>query len=644
MKKMKKTLALVLALVMALALAIPAMAVDPTYTITMSTTKDHAYTAYQVFKGDLVESTESGTTTKTLSNIDWGTGVNGSALLTALKDDDTYGDAFKGCSNAADVAKVLATYANKGSDIAAIAKIIGANKATGTASATADGATTISGLAAGYYLIEDTTAKNKMPEGDTYSEFMLEVVSNVSVTAKDDTVTNDKKIKTDTLGKDTGTNDINDDNDNVSIGDTVTFKIKATIPEAAAKYNYFYFIINDTLDAGLTLDASSIHVYQGDPDATPAGTALATDAYQVRTKTTSPTSGDYSFQVALNDAKAISATAKADVDIYVTYSATVNSSATIGDVPNKNTSTVTYSNNPNHDYNGNGNNPGFPSDTDKTVMGETPEKITKTFVTGIEIQKVDQDGKVLTGATFEISGTSTKKVLTVAETFEEGTGDDYVYYKLNNGTYTKTPPAAAYMNPLEAGATAGYVADPSATEEAEGYMVVDGVIYRAYVPTVDTNPDVVIYELVNSTASQYASTTTMYKKVLTKTESDATTTHKASMAVNANGLARFDGLGAGVYTITETETPPGYNTISPITVEIQYAEQADGSELSVWSVYNGTAVYDADEGIFKIVVKNEQGNVLPSTGGIGTKVFYALGAVLVIGAGVVLVSRKRVTE
>jgi len=40
-------------------------------------------------------------------------------------------------------------------------------------------------------------------------------------------------------------------------------------------------------------------------------------------------------------------------------------------------------------------------------------------------------------------------------------------------------------------------------------------------------------------------------------------------------------------------------------------------------------------------VINEAGSVLPSTGGIGTTIFYIIGAILVIGAGVVLVTRRR---
>jgi LPXTG-motif cell wall-anchored protein len=40
-------------------------------------------------------------------------------------------------------------------------------------------------------------------------------------------------------------------------------------------------------------------------------------------------------------------------------------------------------------------------------------------------------------------------------------------------------------------------------------------------------------------------------------------------------------------------------------------------------------------------VKNEKGFELPETGGIGTTIFYIIGAILVLGAGVLLITRRR---
>lgn len=45
--------------------------------------------------------------------------------------------------------------------------------------------------------------------------------------------------------------------------------------------------------------------------------------------------------------------------------------------------------------------------------------------------------------------------------------------------------------------------------------------------------------------------------------------------------------------------------------------------------------------LYKETIKNQKGTELPSTGGIGTTIFYIIGAILVIGAGVVLVTRRR---
>lgn len=45
-----------------------------------------------------------------------------------------------------------------------------------------------------------------------------------------------------------------------------------------------------------------------------------------------------------------------------------------------------------------------------------------------------------------------------------------------------------------------------------------------------------------------------------------------------------------------------------------------------------------------VKIENNQGSLLPSTGGRGTKVFYILGSILVIAAGVTLVTRRRMDE
>ena len=68
------------------------------------------------------------------------------------------------------------------------------------------------------------------------------------------------------------------------------------------------------------------------------------------------------------------------------------------------------------------------------------------------------------------------------------------------------------------------------------------------------------------------------------------------------------------------------------------------TKLEVNVPVNGDAVVeegDVAAGTVNVVVENNSGAALPETGGIGTTIFYVVGAILVIGAGVILISRRR---
>ena len=99
----------------------------------------------------------------------------------------------------------------------------------------------------------------------------------------------------------------------------------------------------------------------------------------------------------------------------------------------------------------------------------------------------------------------------------------------------------------------------------------------------------------------------------------------------------FDGLDAGTYTLTETYTPGGFN---PLTAPITITVKEDGTvTYTSTDSYNTATDATAAGGVIKI--KNQKGTTLPSTGGMGTTIFYILGALLVIVCGVVLVARRR---
>lgn len=161
----------------------------------------------------------------------------------------------------------------------------------------------------------------------------------------------------------------------------------------------------------------------------------------------------------------------------MTYQATLNENAVIGGEGNLNTQDLTYSNNPNKDYDGtqDSNKPGKPDSTKDVPLGETPDQTTKTFTSGIKLQKLDQDGMALQGASFTIEGDSINKIVKNTEAFEEDAAG--TYYKLKTGAYTEEAPQTAdKMIAAPAGASDGYVVWQEDDEEEK--VTVDGVDYR----------------------------------------------------------------------------------------------------------------------------------------------------------------------
>ena len=117
--------------------------------------------------------------------------------------------------------------------------------------------------------------------------------------------------------------------------------------------------------------------------------------------------------------------------------------------------------------------------------------------------------------------------------------------------------------------------------------------------------------------------------------------------INKGITFTFSGLDDGKYRLTETKTPAGYNTIDPIEFTIS-AEHATESATPTLTSLSGNATgsvitftSNPSEGSLSADVVNQAGAVLPETGGMGTTLFYILGSVLVLGAGVLLVVKKR---
>ncbi|HFU3804615.1 TPA: isopeptide-forming domain-containing fimbrial protein [Streptococcus suis] len=466
------------------------------YDITVNNVGSGTYESYQIFTGDLSEDT--------LSNIKWGNGISTegqTALQTKYE-----------VTSASKLAEKLATFNT--SEAEAFAK---------EAAKYLQNPGTLTGLAAGYYLVQNKT----VGENEAYTNYILEVVKDVTVTPKTDVPTVEKKVKdtNDTTGV---TSDWQDSADH-DINDKVPFQLTATLPENYDSYNSYYLNFSDELSAGLTYNKDAkVYVVNG------------TERTEVTNYFYAAENGS-SF--AIKDLKQIAVDGAATVDknskIVVEYTATLNENAIIGSKGNPNTVKLIYSNNPNNSGDGN-QTPGTPPTTPPTPptppteTGKTPKDTVIVFTYKTVVNKVDQNNKALEGAAFAL-------------------------YKIVNGQ----------------------------------------------------------------------------EKLVKEYQAGSATSFE------------FTGLDDGDYVLKETKTPAGYNSIADVKFRVT-AEHDILSDNPALTSLSGTAAsgeltFTADEtaGSLTTEVQNKKGSILPSTGSVGTTLLYLVGAALVVAAGVLLVTKKR---
>lgn len=582
MKATRKLLALLLALLLTAALTVPALAneddgtdeaqpqADTTYTITINNNKDgHIYEAYQVFAGDLAGSEQAG---YVLSNITWGTGVNGGALLSALKSDETLQIHFGNCTTAADVAKVLSDNAGQGGSFAsnsanldAFAAIVGENlSGTATGTSTDAGDTyTISDLPAGYYFVKDKDDSLTGADPDAYTKFMLELVQNTTVQPKSDVPSVEKKVQEDDKynqdgGYGQGYNDVADWN----IGEAVPFKLIGTIPEMDG-YDTYKYIFHDTLSNGLTLNASSVKVYvaeSANADLSTLTPLIEGDDY---TLNTSSLSDNCSFEVVFSDLTEVTIPERSEY-IIVAYTATLNKNAEIGLDGNPNKVYLEFSNNP----------------YAEEETNETPKDEVIVFTYELDTTKVDGG----------------------SEDPENPTKLQDAQFVLLNSTGDKVAKIDT-ANKFD-----GWVELPEGTGEGGAITYEDWTGYNE--------------------------------------------TNKVILTSDDDGLFKVIGLDDGTYKLREIQAPDGFNLL-PNDVEVVITattnngqDWTSGKASEALTKLEVTAdsqpgTGDVISGVAGITIENNKGATLPETGGMGTTVFYVLGGILAVGAGVLLVARRR---
>lgn len=497
MKHMKRFASLFLAMLMAFAMTATAFAAE-TYTITIkNTTAGHTYEAYQIFTGDLSTNETGG---KVLSNIVWGSGVS-EAGQTALGDAAAKAETLKTEADAKAFAKAVAPYLTT---------------AAGSANTVTDGKYVISGLAAGYYLVKDQDG-SLTGDNDSYTEYIIKVVSDTTAKPKSDVSTVVKKVKD--INDSTGETSDWQDSADYDIGDSIPFQLKATLANNVSAYTTYKVVFHDTLSKGLTYNNDAVVKIDG-VDKTASFTVTPTVNAD----------GTTTLTVSCNDVKALGA-GNSSV-ITVEYTATLNENAVLGSAGNPNKVYLEYSNNPNKSEAGN------------NETGNTPEDKVIVFTYKTIVNKVDGQGNSLTGAAFKL-----EKLIKGAD------GAEGTWELVKEFTIDEQNPASSF---------------------------------------------------------------------------------------------EFTGLDDGTYKLTETKTPAGYNTIDPIEFTIT-ASHSEGDDPELTDL-NGNKVTgeitftsNTTDGSLSTNVVNKAGSTLPETGGMGTTLFYVLGGALVLCAGVLLVTKKRMS-
>ena len=547
MKKTGKIFSLVMALlIVVLSLSVMALAAD-SYTITIkgdNSTANHTYEAYQIFAGDLHDpspDSEEVIQDKVLSNIVWGSGVNqeanvGGKTLTETFDGKTaaqVAEDLKGIADAQAFAKKIAPFLSSHTD------------STGKNDA---GNYTITGLAAGYYLVKDKD-NTLTGEYDFYTAYMMKVVGNVEATPKGEKPALKKQIKNNNTGmwSETG-------NAAFQLGDTVSFRIIVTVPDTSRYTDSYIYKIYDTMTEGLTSNVKSVEDFSIEIKNDPNNKLDSKYCSLVASKITVDGKQVDHFELSIDIKKAIAdGVIEAGNDLCVNYTAVLNEKADfyiIGEGKNTNTAYLEYSNNPN----GEG-------------TGKTPESSVHAWTFAMIVSKIDGTTRTpLTGAKFVLSRRADLKVSDM-QCDENG-----------------NPTVKTDLLPM-------YTGD------------------RSRAP----------YELATAE----------------KVEANKDITYTAELG---NEVV-FAGFGEFTYYLYETKAPGGYNLLSePVAVTFHCSDTMDARLDPAYITLN-----DSTKQITTMMfdIENKSGATLPETGGIGTTLFYVIGGLLVVGAGVLLVTKKR---
>lgn len=401
MKFTKRIATLLMALAMMLCLTVPAFAAEPAaqarLIVTGAQLKDKTVHATKMFTASWVDSNNNGkidagdklsyTLDKEWEGLFWADGIStenacpvGSINVTSQEGTTLNEKALAYVSSLKDEGetKTLVEFAATAAKYKTAKNIADTKTTTGDANNTA----TFEELVPGYYLVQpdkgSTSATRKT------DAMLVNVPSDKAATLqlKSEYPSVEKKVDTDKTES------------SAQIGQKVNFTLTSKVPDMS-EFDTYYFAFKDTMSKGLTFDKDSVEVTIG-------GTKLEANAIKVESTPDAETGATNITIEILNMKAAGTAKYTAGADIKVTYSATLNKDAVVGNTGNTNSAKVEYQNGPNQEDHGTSN----PS-------------ITTTRTYPVKVQKhAFEDtnaGTFLAGAKFALSTSETVPTFTKGE-------------------------------------------------------------------------------------------------------------------------------------------------------------------------------------------------------------------------------------
>ena len=372
----------------------------------------------------------------------------------------------------------------------------------------------------------------------------------------------------------------------VKVGDTIPFTIDSIIPAFSSSYVNPQYVITDKMDSGLALDTNTPVVVKIREVGTTSWTTV-TDGTEYDYATTSDGFTVTFKGTAATDFLKTNATPK---EVQVTYSAKVTSIPDTNVVQKENTATVKFSNNP-------GNSSDYSLLEDKTnhytfsldanMLGKTDWENSELVKIGLSAngEEITQsklsngtDAGILEGAKFGLYTTISDDKKTVSNLY---TNSEYGI----NGEFTSDSNGKLNISGLDAGTY--YLKEISAPD---GYIKSDDIYEIVITPH---------YQTVNAGSYKNAD----------------------NILVNYDAYDYLESYDVKITNLRNNEA---------ITSDFQISNSGTEKKIAV-----------STSGDMTTKLNNTRGTELPSTGGIGTTIFYVVGAILVIGAGVVLITRRR---